>query len=237
MIGFNGAVTVHDLVKKLPAPQELRYRCERLAMLEALWGEDYRSYGFEVLGRDYAVAEYDSGAGDRYRIIFDKHGVFGFGFDHESPCTPWREEPRVHWPDLLTGLPEEFAVYPQSPGYQVTNFFDATVCFWRLNGDSAWGCGPVEFDRLNGDNDGADWLFAQVADWNPAKIAEHIGYYWGVANVDVEAVGRICNGEPLTRELVLAINPNADYPEVTREARLTGYPVDGPSSRWGISTS
>lgn len=226
-------MTVHDLLKKLPPPQELRHRCERLAMLDGLWGEEeFRTYTFEVLGRDYAVASYRNGCGDHYKIIFDSHGVFGFGFDHESPCTPWRVEPREHWPNLLTGLPAEFAVYPLSTGYRVSNFFDATVCWWRRNDDDSWGCGPVEFDHIEGDNDGADWLFGLIADWSLPKVAEHLGYHWSVTEVDVEAVGRVYHGEPVTPELVAAVNPKADYPQVAAVARLAGYPAERPTTGW-----
>src|SRR6185437_5757092 len=53
---------------------------------------------------------------------------------------------------------------------------------------------------------------------------DHAKYYFE-RTIDAEAVRAVMAGEPLTAELVRALNSGADFAEVAKIARRAGYPV------------
>ncbi|MBB1255127.1 hypothetical protein [Streptomyces alkaliterrae] len=166
-------MTVHDLVKVLPGPDVLLARCRAYAALDAELGGEWPYHRFQPRDAEgVAVAEWESGGGDEYRVVFDPAGVLLIGFDHESPATPWRVEPRAHWPGLLDGVPAALAHHLTDPAFLFDGFLDATVCVWREAGAAAWSCGPVLFDGYDdADADGADWLFETLVGGVDAYVA------------------------------------------------------------------
>ncbi|MGK5728351.1 hypothetical protein [Streptomyces sp. URMC 124] len=221
--------TVHDLIPRLPAPEALLQHCRALAVLDVVFERDHpgeRQHTFHPRwDDDTALAAMDNGIGDLYGVVFAPAGVFLYCFDHECAATPWREEPRAHWPGLLDGLPAAFAAYPAEEAFSFDGFFDATLCAWRESGADAWQCGPVEFE--DGDTDGA-WLFELLVDGSPEAraeaCAEYVADYWE-RSVDRAAVASVLAGEPLTEAIVAALNPSADFTAVAEEAAALGFPV------------
>jgi hypothetical protein len=221
-------MTVHDLVAALPEPAVLLERCRAYAVLDAALGQDpaYRYHSFAPAWREgVALAGMDNGGGDQAGIVFDPAGVFLYGFDHECDATPWREEPRAHWPGLLDGLPESLAHYAVEPAFLFDGFFDATVCAWRETGDTAWRCGPVAFE--DDETDGADFLFDLLLDGSADGYADWARDYFELS-VDRGAVARVLSGAPLTPATVAALNPAADFAAVSAEAARLGFPVADP---------
>ncbi|MCC3769416.1 hypothetical protein [Streptomyces sp. UNOC14_S4] len=222
-------MTVHDLVSALPEPADLLARCRALALLDSVVADRWAMYTFQAEWRDgVGLAWMENGSGDSYGIVFDPAGVFLFGIDHECPATPWREEPRAHWPGLLDGLPAALARYPTLPELQLEGFFDATICVWRETGAAAWQCGPVAFGA--DESDGADWLFELLTADGPEAYAEYAEDMYK-RRLAPEDVGAVLAGEPLTRRLVAALSDTADFEAVAVQARALGHPVqDVPMS-------
>ncbi|WP_424888293.1 hypothetical protein [Streptomyces sp. XH2] len=223
-----GLATVHDLIPRLPGPQALLAHCRALAVLDAVLDRDprYRTHAFAPSwGDGVALASMDNGSGDLYAVAFGPEGVFLYGFDHESDATPWREEPRAHWPGLLDGLPAALAAYPAEEAFLFDGFFDATLCAWHVGGPEGWQCGPVEFE--DGETDGA-WLFELLRDGSVEARAEayaaHTADYLE-RPVDRAAVASVLTGEPLTASVVAALNPSAGFAAVAAEAAALGFPV------------
>ncbi|MEV0645158.1 hypothetical protein AB0I28_07830 [Phytomonospora sp. NPDC050363] len=115
-------MNIHDVLPHLPEPGVLRARGRAMAMLDAIFTEDFRLHFHEEGPRGgHAMASMDNGSGDLYRVVFDTPGVFLYAFDHESPVSPWRTSPRAHWPGLLDGAelladliaPDPAAVYAE----------------------------------------------------------------------------------------------------------------------------
>ncbi|MEU7907498.1 hypothetical protein [Actinoplanes sp. NPDC049118] len=223
-------MTVHDLLPRLPSPAVLRERCRSFAVLDATFQSRYPRHVFDHRWAPdgTSLARMDTGGGDLYAIVFAPAGTFLYGFDHESPATPWRDEPRAHWPGLLDGLPESLAHFTREPSFLCEDFFDATVCAWYEKGDSAWRCGPVDFSDPacadTSDPDGAEHVFELLADGSAGAYTEYVSWYFG-KETDEEAVAAILAGRPLTPELVAAVNGPADYPAVAAAAAGMGYPV------------
>ncbi|MEN8652391.1 hypothetical protein ABCR94_17745 [Streptomyces sp. 21So2-11] len=216
-------MTVHALLKLLPAPDVLRARCRAFALLDAILDKAFPMHSFFSGWREGVdLACMENGSGDQCAVVFDPAGVFLYGFDHECDATPWREEPRAHWPGLLDGLPTALAPYPVAPELQFEEFFDATVCAWREAGDPAWQCGPVEFDA--DESDGADWLFGLLTDGSPDAYAEFAEDYYE-RPVDRVAVQAVLSGAPLSRQTVTALSPTAEFEAIAVQARAMGYTV------------
>lgn len=216
-------MTVHDLLPLLPDPAALAARCRAFAVLDTVLDpaaplHTYRSGWRE--GVDLAWME--NGSGDQWGIVFDPAGVFLHGFDHECDATPWREEPRAHWPGLLDGLPASLAPYATAPEFQFQGFFDATVCAWRETKADAWQCGPVWF--APDESDGSDWLFGLLADGSAEAYAEFARDYWE-RPVDIDAVRTVLAGAALTPGITTALSPTADFATMAKAVRALGHPV------------
>lgn len=222
---FTRPVTVQDLAARLPEPNALRASCRAFGVLDAVFNLRYPKYLFTAAWQQGVdLARMENGGGDHWNIVFEPAGVFLYGFDHESEATPWRDEPRAHWPGLLDGLPASLARWPKEDAFQFEDFFDATVCIWREAADTAWSCGPVEFDGHAGATDGSGWMFDDVAEGTAEAYLDHAESYFG-RTIDAEAVGAVMAGEPLSSALVRALNADADFGAVTEVARRAGHPV------------
>ncbi|WP_329367168.1 hypothetical protein OG896_19615 [Streptomyces sp. NBC_00669] len=198
-------------------------------MLDAILDADAPTHSFATGWRaGVDLASMDNGAGDQYAIVFDPAGVFLYGFDHECDVTPWREEPRAHWPGLLDGLPASLAHYATTPEFQFDGFFDATVCVWREAGAPAWECGPVEF--ADHESDGAGWLFGLLTEGSPEAYVGYAQDYYG-GPVDLDAVRAVLAGDPLTRRTVTALSATANFEALTPRAGALGYRVQEEPGR------
>lgn len=220
-----GSVTVHDLLPLLPEPEELRRRCRAFAVLDAVLTDRYPTHLFQPeFAPGVPLAQMDNGSGDNYNLVFDPAGVIGFGFDHESEVSPWREDPREHWPGLLEGVPKRLTPWLEEPAFQFHELLDATVCFWREDRDPVWRCGPVEFDE--GTDDGAQWMFETLTGEPVAAYLEFARDYFE-RDVDAEVVARVLAGEALTAAMVTALNPQRDVAAALAAVGEMGYPVGG----------
>jgi hypothetical protein len=219
--------SVQDLAARLPAPDELRRHCQAFSVLDAVFNARYPKHTFIRGWRDGTdLAGMDNGGGDLWNIVFEPAGVFLYGFDHESEATPWRDEPRAHWPGLLDGLPPALSRWPEEEIFQFDGFFDATLCLWRESGDGTWRCGPVEFDGYASSNDGSGWMFNELVEGGVAGYLEYAEPYFE-RTIAPEAVEAVLAGSPLSAELVRELNPDAHFPAVAEIAEVAGYPVAG----------
>ncbi|MFH8787639.1 hypothetical protein [Streptomyces roseoverticillatus] len=221
--------TVHDLIPRLPDPAALLAHCRALAVLDIILERDYPQYRDHAFAPHWAdgvaLASMDNAGGDLYAIAFGPEGTFLYGFDHECVATPWREEPRAHWPGLLGGLPAALAAYPAEEAFLFEGFFDATLCAWHVGGADGWQCGPVKFGK--DETDGA-WLFGLLADGSVEARAE--AYAADAEDhleraVDRAAVASVLAGEPLTAPVVAALSPSAGFADVAAEVAALGFPV------------
>ncbi|MCZ7431681.1 hypothetical protein [Streptomyces sp. WMMC1477] len=216
-------MNVRELVTLLPDPATLATRCRAFALLDSVLDDFAPTHTFLPAWREGVdLAQMDNGSGGLYAIAFDPAGVFLYGFDHECAATPWREEPRAHWPGLLDGLPAALAHYPGEPEFQLDGFFDATVCAWREAGGAAWQCGPVEF--ADDESDGAGFLFELLADGSPEAYVRFAEDYFE-QRVDREAVESVLAATPLSPGTLAALSPTADFAATAQHARTLGYPA------------
>lgn len=168
-------VTVHELIKQLPAPEAVRARSKAMAMLDAVlspeWEWRYYSYDSRWSPSE-DLASMRDGSGNDYAIVFSTAGVYAQASYHESPISAYRVSPPALWPGLFDSLPEVLRPFAQEPAFLDHNGVPrATVCLWREHADSAWRCGNVQVpDEDEGDADGALWLFGLLLGEVPRAI-------------------------------------------------------------------
>ncbi|MFJ7206783.1 hypothetical protein ACIQWR_25040 [Streptomyces sp. NPDC098789] len=220
-------MTIHDLTRALPDIETLRARCRAMAALEVVIGGEgdggYFSYAPQW-GPGEEAALMDNGSGDEYAIVFTTAGAFGYGFDHESPMSPWAHEDRTTWPGLLDGVPEAFAPQLSESAFATDEgVLPATAVFWRESGDTAWRAGPVAFPEGVPDPDGTDHLFAVLAAGTPEAYRDFAEDYWDT-DLPLDAVRHLWELRPLTEAVVDALNPGLPLEVVTPWLARLGYP-------------
>ena len=210
---------VLELVRRLPDPAVVRRVSRALAVLDLVLNEDEstRYYAFDGRwsGTEEAALMRD-GSGNEYSMVFSPDGVFAYGFDHESPMSPYANQMKP-WPGLVDGVPDVFHEQRDDKAFRDGDTPRATVCFWRTTDDTAWRCGPVE------GADGADWLFELVADGRPEAYLTFAEDYYERA-LDLEAIRHVYALMPLTEYVVTSLNRQRRLSDLTEEIAEIGYP-------------
>jgi hypothetical protein len=208
-----------------------------MAMLDAILSPkwQYRYYRFDAgWGPGMELASMDNGSGDAYSIVFSVAGAYVRVFDHESPMSPWAQEPPRPWPGVLDAVPAAFRALTQEPSFtHIDDVQEVTACLWRERDDVGWHAGPVAFPEGYDDPDGSGWLLELLLDSTPAAFQRYAEDYYE-RPVDVAAVERVYALEPLTGELVAMLNPKATMAKLARDLAGIGYPQADQlhSSRW-----
>jgi hypothetical protein len=211
----------------LPNVEGLRRLLQSLAMLDAILSEDWESryYSFNAhWAKGQMLGSMRNGSGDEFFAAFNQAGCFLKGFAHEAPMSPHPSNPPQVHPGVLDDVPSEFADFCREPAFNLDN---TTFCIWRKFDDTAWHRGRVSYPS-DLDPDGSEELLA-ILDNNPstykAWAEEYYGEDWDEdRQLEVENVARIYRHEPLTKELVLAINPERKLGGLTKDTKGIDYP-------------
>ncbi|MET9701036.1 hypothetical protein ABZY31_29550 [Streptomyces sp. NPDC006529] len=221
-------MTVYDLTRALPDIATLRDRCRAMAALElVISGNESGGYFSYALawGPGEEAALMDNGSGDDYAVVFTPDGVFGCGFDHESPMSPWAsDDDPAPWPGLVDGMPEVFAPQLTEAAFATDEgVINATAVFWRETGDTAWRAGTVEFPAGHPDPDGTDHLFAVLAAGTPEAYHAFAEDYYE-SDLPLDAVRHLWELRPPTQAVVDALNPGLPLEAVAPRLARVGYP-------------
>jgi hypothetical protein len=218
-------MTMADLLECLPSPRRLRDLCVALAVLDVAMSPeddpDDRYFRFDP--RDpsgMALASMDNGSGDRYYIAFTEDAVFGWGFAHEYPMSPFTRTPVAVWPGLLDGMPAEFEPLTRDARFQLADTFMATAAFWS-EGGQPWRTGSAMPPDGEADPDGAEELFELILDDNPEAFARFTQDYFEISP-DVAAITVIFQSEPLDPAMLARLNPDAGYEYVREQLNALG---------------
>ncbi|NUR94862.1 MAG: hypothetical protein HOV67_06320 [Kribbellaceae bacterium] len=214
-------MSVLELVRRFPEPDVVRRVSRALAVLDLVLNEDPATRYYDFDARWSATEEaalMRDGSGGEYSIVFSPDGVFGYGFDHESPMSPYVNQMKP-WPGLLDGVPEVFHEQRDDKAFNDNGTPRATVCFWRTADDGAWRCGPV----ANVDSDGADWLFELIADGRPEAYLTFAEEYYEVA-LDLEPIRYVYALMPLTEYVVTSLNRDRRLTDLKESIAEIGYP-------------
>lgn len=197
---------------------------QSLAMLDAILSPDEVHLRYHFFNWDWDEEEQmgsmDNGCGDDYHALFAPEGCFFKGFAHECLMSPYADEPVALWPDLLTGVPKEFAHCLIEPAFTMQ---DTTFAFWWLNESPGWKKGPIYFPPEDPDPDGSADLLRLLAG-NPLTYKAWAQEYFEV-DLDVKDIISVYNHLPLTEALVRRLNPECKLEGLAKDMREIGYPA------------
>jgi len=203
---------------RLPDVSALKRLLQSVAMLDAIicpeW--EYRYYSFNA---NWAPGEMmgsmRNGQGDDFFALFNCHGVFIKGFDHESMVASSGLPSEQFYRDL----PHQFAVCCSEPAFSPEL---VTFCMWRLSEEPAWSSAKVTLPASE-DSDGSAHLLA-ILDCSPETYVRWATEYYE-AEVPSQAVIAVYQHRVLTEEIVASLNPKCSLTSLREDVAEIGYPT------------
>ncbi len=155
----------------------------------------------------------DNGSGDELVVIFTENGALIKGFDHESEYNQFAAD---EWDDAFfeytfSGLPEEFAELLDEDSRDNTTF-----CMWCMDDTDMWVQNEQEINDEDEDDDaGKDFLLGFIRR-TPEEWCDWAKDYYET-EIASDVVKKVYNGEPLTEEDVVKLNPERNAKDVFAE--------------------
>ncbi len=194
---------------------------QSLAVLDSIMSPDewdMRCFSFNSKwGRGEEMGSMRNGSGDELFAFFNRSGCLLKGFVHESPMSPYRENPPSIWPGLLEGVPNAFSTALDEPAFSMS---DITFCIWRLHDEQTWSTGQIKFPRST-DPDGSRYLLGFL-DGKPRTYKTFAEDYYET-ELPIDGIQHIYQHLPLTAEIVKSLNPDATLRMIAKDLKQIGY--------------
>lgn len=198
----------------LPDTGRLKNFCKGLAALDIIMLEEewsfIRHYTYNSTWRKGKEAFFATDGSDQSMIVmFAPEGCVINGVDSE--LYDWEEKlPNIE--DLTEGMPY---ILQKLMNSREVKKMKSTFCVWTEDG-TTWNC-----NSINGKDASEDLL--SMIDGNPQTYVEY--GKWHSADLPLEVVGQLCEGVPLTKEMILALNPKrSEWDEIKAGLDRIGYP-------------
>lgn len=156
-----------------------------------------------------------NGQGDEFFALFNSHGAFLKGFVHDSPAAAAKIPSALFYREL----PHQFEECRREPAFS-TGY--VTFCIWRLLGQPAWSYCKVDLPSA-GDADGSAYLLSML-DGVPETYRAWASENYG-CDVPIKAVEAVYEHQPLTNELVVALNPMQSVKRLEPDTAEIGYAI------------
>ena len=192
----NHMISTKDL-SGLPNAERLKNFCKGLAALDIIMVEEewsfIRHYTYNPAWRKGKEAFFATDGSDQSMIVmFAPEGCVINGVDSE--LYDWEKKlPRIE--DLTDGMPPALQ---KLMGSREVKKMKSTFCVWTEDG-TTWNCNPMD-----GEDASKDLL--TTIDGNPQTYVKY-GKWFYPADLPLEAVRQLADGGPVTKELVVALNP------------------------------
>ncbi|MDQ3751014.1 MAG: hypothetical protein M3367_18650 [Acidobacteriota bacterium] len=228
----------------IPDVESLKRLSQSLAMLDAILSPDweFRYYSFNSKWSEgEMMASMRDGSGDDYFILFNSHGAIIKGFAHESPMSPFVNEPVKVWQGVLESVPREFQDFLSEPAFEIEA---TTFCIWRRYSDSSWQVGDIVYPEENDprtietikalqqnldivypelkDPDGSEDLLS-ILDGEPSSYHSFARKYFG-KEIAFSAVQHIYEHKLLTDEIIMQLNAEVSEKTLREDIEEIGYP-------------
>lgn len=198
----------------LPDTGRLKNFCKGLAALDIIMLEEewsfIRHYSYNPVWRKGKEAFFATDGSDQSMLVmFAPEGCVINGVDSE--LYDWEEKlPNID--ELTEGIPPVLKKLMHS---REVKKMKSTFCVWTEDG-TTWNCNPI-----NGKDASEDLL--SMIDGNPQTYVEY--GKWHSADLPLEVVGQLCEGVPLAKEMILALNPKrSEWDEIKAGLDRIGYP-------------
>ena len=234
----------------IPHRESLKQLCKALATLDAIIcrERELRYYSYDknwdiIKGEEYFSMR--NGSGDEFQILFSKDGCVINGQAHESEMCNWTEievRPKslkeriisifgrketeslqTIWKGVVDELPTEFHDFIFG---EPVKSIGTTFCIWRLNKDSKWNIGNIKFPKDKYGDGSEDLIY--ILDNDPKTYRKHALEYFDETfencKLELELIQHIYDNKPLTKEIILKLNPQLDnIKELRIELDEIGY--------------
>lgn len=198
----------------LPDTGRLKNFCKGLAALDIIMLEEewsyIRHYTYNPTWRKGKEAFFATDGSDQSMIVmFAPEGCVINGVDSE--LYDWEKKlPNIE--DLTEGMPSTLQKLMNS---REVKKMKSTFCVWTEDG-ATWNCNPI-----NGKDASEDLL--SMIDGNPQTYVEY--GKWHSADLPLDVVRQLCEGVPLAKEMILALNPKcSEWDEIKAGLGRIGYP-------------
>ncbi|MDQ4120401.1 MAG: hypothetical protein M3209_03035 [Acidobacteriota bacterium] len=205
----------------LPDIEPLKRLSQSLAMLDAIMSPEweYRYYSFNSKwNKGEMMASMRNGSGDEYFILFNSHGAILKGFAHESPMSPFANEPPEVWRGVLDDVPIEFQGFLTEPAFSIE---ETTFCIWRRYSDVSWQIGNIDYPEDDNPDGSEDLLW--ILDGNPETYQYFAAEYYE-QDIHLSAVQHIYEHKPLTDNIISELNADVSKRELRKDIKEIGYP-------------
>ncbi len=178
-----------------------------------------RRVNVSSIGKAYAFV-IDNGSGDDLVVIFSDNGALIKGFDHESEYNQFAadEWDNAFFEYTFSDLPEEFAELLDEDSRDNTTF-----CMWCMDDSDMWVQNEQEINDEDEDDDGGKSYLLQYIRKTPEDWCDWAKDYYET-EIASDVVKKAYNGEPLTEEDVVKLNPERNAKDVFAE--LAEFPFD-----------
>lgn len=204
-------------LESMPDIDTLEKICKSLAMLDAIimpeW--DLRYYSFNSKwSKGEKMASMQNGSGDNYFALFTKKGAILKGFVHDSIMG------EKLYPGVLDNVPQVFTEnFLKEAGFSMES---TSFCIWRLATDSSWQVGNID-SKSQSDPDGSEKLLSIFED-TPTRYKNWAEQYYEIVLPETEVLA-VFEHQPLSDELIQAINPDNSLEDLEEDVTEIGYPV------------
>ena len=191
-------------IRNLPDVASFRARLKGLAKCDAILSPDgqYRHYNYDPnWASGEVMASAQNGSGDDVFVLFKNDSAFIKGWAHEYPSSLSPEAYYAGIPDALSDAVHEPAFSPQNVSY----------CLWRSAEQSNW-TSAVSLDSL------PSAMFNHFAclDGRAETYAKFCREYYEV-DVQTTDIEMVFSGLPLSQDLILRLNPEAEFSNLSDE--------------------
>ena len=159
----------------------------------------------------------DSG-GDHYYLLFSPSGCIIKGLDHECDISPYNFDEEEPLPDFIAnhnfyeGAPSELQELLDDPALEKDI---ATFCVWQSTESTDWSFTPLQIP--DDWSDGIETFLSYATNLQQYKKWFEEDYY--ESDLDMDTLQKIFDGEPITEEMILSLNPEVDTKIVLKELK------------------
>ena len=215
-------ISTRDL-SSLPEPKQLCRLMQSLAMLDAIlmpeWHDRYYSFNSQW-NKTSQMGSMRNGQGDDLFVHFSAVGCWIKGFAHESKMSPYRDNNTKRlWPGVLDAVPVEFTACLNEVAFTVD---DATFCIWQRTSDEDWQVGPIDYPKDCDDPDGSNMLLS-IYDSRLESYQDFAENYYD-EEVDLSVIEHVYAHKPLTKKIIMQLNPDITLKELAEDIAEIGYP-------------